>query len=246
MKQAAMNGSDGVNKDFNISQIYQIQLTDNQFRKISQFIQNETGIKLPEIKKTMLQSRLHKRLRALKMDNFKDYINFALKKGNEQEIINMIDVVSTNKTDFYREPNHFDFLTNEYIPFLVRNRHSRIKIWSAASSSGEEPYTLAIVMQLLKERYAELSYSIMATDISTRMLEHGKKTIYSEDKIEQIPLSVKKKFFLRSVDRNKPSVKVVPDLQNKIQWQRLNLMDDYYKINERFDIIFCRNVLIYF
>lgn len=228
-------------------QIYNIKLTDVQFKKLSSFLQSETGIKLPEVKKIMLQSRLYKRLRALEMENFDDYINYALKKGNEQEIINMIDVVSTNKTDFFREPGHFDFLTNEYIPYLAeKDKSHHFKIWCAASSSGEEPYTLAITCENAKKKFPGLNYSILATDISTQMLDHGRKGIYSAEKVAQLPMSLKKEYFLRSVDQKKPTVKVVPKLQSHIMWSRLNLMDDYYTTKDKYDLVICRNVLIYF
>ena len=229
------------------NQIYNIKLTDQQFRKLSTFLQKETGIKLPDVKKIMLQSRLYKRLRALGINSFDDYINYALKKGNEQEIINMIDVVSTNKTDFFREPGHFDFLANEFIPFLMKNERSyHFKIWCAASSSGEEPYTLAITCENAKKKFPGLNYSILATDISTQMLDNGRKGIYAAEKIAQLPMALKKEFFLRSVDQKKPTVKVAPKLQAHIAWQRLNLMDDFYTTKDKFDLVICRNVLIYF
>ena len=223
------------NQEFSTSnQLYQVKLTDNQFKTLSAFLQKETGIKLPEVKKIMLQSRLYKRLRALNMKDFAEYISYAMKKGNEQEIINMIDVVSTNKTDFFREPGHFDFLIQEYIPFYIqKEKQNHFKIWCSASSSGEEPYTLAITFENAKKLYPGLSYSILATDISTQMLDVGRKGIYAAEKVAQIPLTIKKEYFLRSIDQKKPTVKVVPKLQSQIRWARLNLMSEFYSINDR-------------
>ena len=229
------------------NQLYNIKLTDQQFKKLSTFLQSETGIKLPDVKRVMLQSRLYKRLRALNMNSFDEYITYALKKGNEQEIINMIDVVSTNKTDFFREPGHFDFLSDELIPFLMQKEaHHNFKIWCAAASSGEEPYTLAITCENAKQRFNRLDYSILATDISTQMLDRGKTGIYAAEKVAHLPMSLKKQYFLRSIDQKKPTVKVIPKLQQHIIWQRLNLMDDFYPTNDKYDLIICRNVLIYF
>lgn len=231
----------------NINQIYQLQLTDSQFKQLSVYLQKETGIKLPEIKRTMLQSRLHKRIRALNMSSFKEYIDYAMAKGNETEIINMIDVVSTNKTDFFREPAHFTYLTSEFLPDLLHGYPNKeLKVWSSASSSGEEPYTIAIVLEELKQKYSRFQYSIFATDISTIMLKKGETAIYHEDRIANIPMNLKRKYFLRSKNRDEQNVKVVADLRNKISWRRLNLMDPSYPVHETFDIIFCRNVLIYF
>ena len=246
----ASSGLEGTSDDYiqNLGNIYKVELTDQQFKTLSTFLQKETGIKLPDIKRTMLQSRLHKRLRALNMKSFTDYIKYAMAKGNEQEIINMIDVVSTNKTDFFREASHFNFLTCEYLPHLLKGYPNKnINIWSSASSSGEEPYTIAIVLQELMEKYHRLTYNILATDISTQMLEKGRTGIYHEERIANIPVAIKKKYFLRSKDRESKNVKVTSELRSKINWQRLNLMDSYYgSVKGSFDIIFCRNVLIYF
>lgn len=237
--------------DQNLSEIYKAVMSPADFKKLSSFIYNEYGIKMPEVKKTMLQSRLHKRLRELNMVSYKDYVEYLFsKEGQQTEVIHMIDMVSTNKTDFFREPIHFDFLHSTVLPELLGGIHPNrsLKIWSAGCSSGEEPYTIALSIS----EYAALNpgiafdFNITATDISTRVLKHAIDGIYKEQRVEMLPINMKKKYLLRSKDRLNPTVRIIPELRKKINFQRLNFMDSHYNISESFDIIFCRNVLIYF
>jgi chemotaxis protein methyltransferase CheR len=219
------------------------------FNRLSSFILQQFGIKLPPVKKTMLQGRLQKRLRAMDMTSFKEYIDFVLsEEGKKSELIHMIDVVTTNKTDFFRENNHFEFLQESVLPEFMQKTGGReiFKIWSAGCSSGEEPYTMAIVLQEFANTHPGFQYRIYATDISTQVLEKAALAIYPLDRINVVPLAMKKKYFLKSKDKSKPTVRLVPELRNKISFQRLNFMESHYKIEMRFDAIFCRNVLIYF
>jgi chemotaxis protein methyltransferase CheR len=227
--------------------IYRSTLSDKEFTQLSNFIQTNYGIKMPPAKKIVLQGRLQKRLRELQIPDFKSYVEYVFSKGGENEIIHMMDVVSTNKTDFYREPVHFEFLEKELLPMLAQNKtRGVIKVWSAGCSSGEEPYTLAIVLQEFKEKNPGFDYHILATDISTQVLQQGANAVYKEDKIAIIPNHLKKKYFLRSKNRELSQVRVVKNLRDKLSFQRLNFMDTTYHINDSFDIIFCRNALIYF
>lgn len=232
-----------------LNEIFRAQLTQDEFDKLSRFIYKESGIKMPPVKKVMLQSRLQKRLRELNMTTFKEYIDFVFSKdGLNAEIIHMLDVVSTNKTDFFREPVHFDFLTSTVLPEFVRQRVGArtIKVWSAGCSSGEEPYTLAIVMADFAEKNPGFDYSIVGTDISTQILQKAVDAVYKEERVSIIPLETKRKYFLKSKDRTNPTVKVVADLRKRVRFGRLNFMDTYYDVPETFDAVFCRNVLIYF
>ncbi|HON19153.1 MAG TPA: protein-glutamate O-methyltransferase [Salinivirgaceae bacterium] len=225
---------------------YNIELTDKEFNLLSSFIYNEYGIKMPPIKKVMLQSRLQKRLKVLGMRSFKEYCDYVFSAEGSNEVIHMMDVVSTNKTDFFREPIHFDFLRETILPELVANGQRSVKIWSAGSSSGEEAYTIAITISEFAETKNPIDFQIIGTDISTQVLKTAIEGIYKEDKIANLPLSIKKKYFLRSKDPEKKLVRIVPQLRQKVKFGRLNLMDDIYPINETFDIVFCRNTLIYF
>jgi chemotaxis protein methyltransferase CheR len=198
----------------------------------------------------MLQSRLHKRLRELSMTSYKDYVEYLFsKEGQRTEVIQMIDMVSTNKTDFFREPVHFDYLHSNILPELLSGTppNRSVKIWSAGCSSGEEPYTIAMsVNEFILNSGNMFDFSILSTDISTRMLKQAVEGIYKEARIELLPLYLKKRYLLKSKDRLNPTVRIIPDIRRRIKFQRLNFMDDNYNISENFDIIFCRNVLIYF
>lgn len=236
------------NNDKSWMNTYNLQLTDKEFERLSKFIFSQTGIKMPYSKKIMLQSRLQKRLRSLNMADFQTYIEFVFSSAGAQEIIRMIDVVSTNKTDFFREPVHFELLHDKLLKKLLDNRplQTPLNIWSAGCSSGEEPYTIAIVLEEYKRLYASFDYQILATDISTDMLRKGINAIYAENRIENIPLELKKRYFLKSKDRQKPTVRVISALRKKITYRRLNFMDAVYDVSRNHDIVFCRNVLIYF
>jgi chemotaxis protein methyltransferase CheR len=238
-------------ENVNISDIYKAVMTSDDFKRLSSFIYKEYGIKMPEIKKTMLQSRLHKRLRELNMTNYKEYVEYLFsKEGQQSEVIHMIDMVSTNKTDFFREPVHFDFLHSDILPEIVMGDkpNRAVKIWSAGCSSGEEPYTIAISMSefSLLNPGTSFDFSILATDISTRVLRSAVDGIYKEPRVEMLPITLKKRYLLKSKDRTSPTVRIIPELRRRITFQRLNFMDSHYSVPDNFDIIFCRNVLIYF
>jgi chemotaxis protein methyltransferase CheR len=223
-------------------------LNDSDFTKLSNFIYVNYGIKLPIFKKIMLQSRLASRLKINGMKSYAEYTKYVLSgDANESEIVNMIDLVSTNKTDFYREAAHFDFMKEVVLPnFIVGDSPQPFKIWSSASSSGEEAYTIAMVISEFIENNRKIDFEILGTDISARILEKAKLGIYPIDRVDVIPISQKKKYLLRSKDQENPMVRIVPNLRAKARFQRLNLMDSSYNVPKDFDIIFCRNVLIYF
>ena len=159
----------------------------------------------------------------------------------------MIDVVSTNKTDFFREPIHFEFLKSVALGNLTKSTTSPLKIWSAGCSSGEEPYTIAMVINEFLGSGSTKDFSILGTDISTSILKKAVNAIYTEERVSGIPLELKKQYFLRSKDSDKQLVRIVPKVRSKVKFQRLNFMDpDYPSVPMDFDIVFCRNVLIYF
>ncbi len=220
-------------------------MSERAFRCLSTFISDKCGIKMPPSKKIMLEGRLRKRLRALDMNSFDSYCNYVFKnRGTAGEIIHMIDVVTTNKTEFFREAAHFDYLVETSLPDLSR-RHGKINVWSAGCSSGEEPYTLAMVLSDYAEKN-DLRFSIFATDISTRVLEKAKRAVYEHEKVESVPINLRKKYFLRGKDERKGLVRVKPELRSKVEFKRLNLMDRYFDFAAPLHAIFCRNVMIYF
>lgn len=224
------------------------RMTDAEFKKISEFITSEYGIKLPDFKKTMVEGRLHKRLRTTGIRSFKEYIDLVFSDTGKSELLEMVDAISTNKTDFFRESTHFDFLSNKLLPEISSNNQRHLKIWSSAASSGEEIYTIAIVLEeyLAQSNSSRIDYSILGTDISVDKLKAAVSAVYHNDRIKDIPTALRDKYFLKSKDNNKKEVRVIPSLRSKAEFRRQNLMDARYSVDSDFDIIFCRNVLIYF
>ena len=224
-------------------------MTDSQFSRLGEFIQKQCGIKMPLSKKTMLQTRLHKRLRMLHFTSYDEYADYVFSaRGSEEELYHMIDAVTTNKTDFFREPKHFDFLRTQVLraPGFKKEqaRTSHMKFWSAGCSTGEEPYTLSIVLAEHALTDPSFHFSILASDISTRVLQHAATAVYSLEKIDPVPLPLRKKYLLKSKD--KPLVRICPELRSRVSFMRLNFMDDRYGIQGRMNAVFCRNVIIYF
>ena len=224
-------------------------LKEREFQVFSSFIYDEVGIKLPPAKKTMLEARLQKRLKVHGMHTFEEYAAYLFSPaGRANELIQMINVVTTNKTDFFREPGHFDYLVRTVLPSLcaLRGERTAIRLWSAGCSTGEEPYTLMMVLSEYAEETPGFCFSLLASDIDTSVIEKAKSGIYSEDRVDTITLKLKKKYLLKSKDHNKGLVRIVPQLRNQIKFRRINFMDESFGMTEPLDVIFCRNVIIYF
>jgi len=229
--------------------VFRAEMGDDEFKRFSDLIHSEFGIKMPPTKKVLLQSRFQKRLRALGMHSYKEYCDYVFsEKGHEEERSHLIDVVTTNTTHFFREPKHWDIINKTVLPELWRRgigRGSALKLWSAGCSSGEEPYTLSMVLSEFEAQHSGFSFSILATDISNEILQKAKNAIYSMDKADEIPMEMKKKYVLKGKSKAKPLIKMDTILRNKISFKRLNFMGNF-KLQEQQDIIFCRNVVIYF
>ncbi|BDQ38310.1 chemotaxis protein methyltransferase [Pseudodesulfovibrio nedwellii] len=228
-------------------QVNQSQMGDAEFKRFSELIHTEFGIKMPPTKRVLLQSRFQKRLRVLGMSSYKEYCDYVFSdKGREEERSHLIDVVTTNTTHFFREPKHWDIMNNSVLPELWSRgigRNSDLRIWSAGCSSGEEPYTLGMVLHEWATTHHGFKFSVLATDISKKILSEASNAVYSMDKVEDVPMQYKKKYMLKSKD--KKLVKMDASLRNKVSFQRLNFMEDF-KLPNHQDIIFCRNVVIYF
>lgn len=223
------------------------ELTPERFQRFAEFITRELGIKMSEQKIPMLQSRLHRRLRALGLPSIEAYQKFLFDSGEaEAELADFIDAVTTNKTDFLREPLHFEHLVQKVLPPPTRDRHDSFRIWCAGCSTGEEPYTLAMYLSEYAEQCGSFDFSIFATDISTQVLRTAREGIYDEKRIEPVPLAWRKKYLLRSRDPARRLVRIVPDLRARVRFARLNFMEADYGVREVFDAVFFRNVMIYF
>jgi len=229
---------------------FRLTMSDETFSRFSALISRRLGIRMPAAKKLMLQSRLIKRLRALNMSSFDEYFDYICREDERgPEMFQFINAVTTNKTDFFREPKHFDFMRSTALPSLInsgRPEINHLRVWSVACATGEEPYTLAIVMEEALNNLSSISYSILATDISTKVLQRAHLGIYEESRLETMPDYLKKKYFLKSKDKNDPRVRVVPLLRSRVAFSWFNLTQEDYRIKEMMDIIFCRNVMIYF
>jgi len=239
-----------INEDLIGLPIVSRTLSDTEFHRLSLFVKEKTGITLPEAKKMMLQARLQKRLRALSLKNFSEYCRYLFSPhGVEHEVGEFINVVTTNKTDFFRESHHFDFLVNSAIPFLNEYgllQHHNLNVWSAACSSGMEPYTIAMMLSEYRASYHELSWRILGTDVSTYVLQKASRAIYDEEAVDSVPMEFRKKYLLRSTDRSRHLVKITPELRSSVEFKQLNFMQDDYQLRQRFEVIFCRNAIIYF
>jgi chemotaxis protein methyltransferase CheR len=236
------------NDDLMRSPVRMERMSDKDFKRFSEFIYEEVGIKLPPTKKIMVEARLQKRLRALEIDTLRNYIDFLFSpQGMSEELFQLIDVVTTNTTDFFREPQHFVLLTDRFLPqwFSRFGGQRSMRFWSAGCSFGMEPYTLSIVMSQFAERFPGFSFSILATDISTQALRAAASGVYAQERIGLVPNAIKSKYFLRSKDRSKQLMRVCPEIRQHVKFQRLNFMEDF-TFRSPFDVVFCRNVVIYF
>ncbi len=219
-------------------------LSPQSFARFSTVITRELGIKMPREKSVMLQSRLLRRLRQLSLQTLEEYQELLFSRPRtDPEWVEFINLVTTNKTDFFRESVHFDLLTAKILPALSARL---CKVWCAGCSSGEEPYTLAMVLSEYKAAHPGFDFSILATDISTRVLEHAIEAIYDDERVAPVPADLRQRYFLRSKNRQDPQVRVVPELREKVRFKRLNFMDTEYDVKEDFQIVFFRNVMIYF
>ncbi|MFT4162085.1 CheR family methyltransferase [Shinella sp.] len=222
-------------------------LSSRNFEALSRYIYDYSGIKMPITKLTMLEGRLRRRLRATGIPSFNAYCDYLFKHGGiEKEAIFLIDAVTTNKTDFFREPKHFEFMERTGLPELVAAGHKRLRLWSAACSIGAEPYTMAMVMQDFADATSGVDYRILATDLSTDVLAAARRGVYPRDMVQPVPADLQRRHVMVSRDAARGEVRIHPRLRSTIGFARMNLMDNAYKVGEPMHMIFCRNVLIYF
>ena len=219
-------------------------LTDQEFQLFKDLIYKQVGISLDTPKKTLLVSRLGKRLRELGLPTYQAYYDRVCGKGGEEELTKLLDLVSTNKTDFFREQVHFDFLRDQVLP--QANAAKKLRIWSSASSSGEEPYTIAMCLSDAIPEISRWDIKILASDISTRVLAKAASGIYEEERISQLPKDLVQRHFLKGKGAQAGKVRVLPPIANLVAFRRINLMDQTFPIRSPLDVIFCRNVMIYF
>ena len=239
MLQQGPDGNDNSRKP-------EFELGDDEFAFLASFMSRETGIVLSEHKRQMVCGRLVKRLRALGMKSFADYCDLLKGPGGHDEVENLVNAITTNITNFFRESHHFDFLKNSVLLPRVaeRPRRPRIRIWSAGCSSGEEPYSIAMTMADMLKQGEGWDALILATDIDTNVLRRGEAGIYPLEAMRNVPETYRKRF-VRRLPGEQDKVQMADELRNLIRFRRLNLHETW-PMKGLFDVIFCRNVAIYF
>lgn len=224
------------------------EISEADFLRFCRLIYERSGICLNQGKKELVRTRLLKRMRACGLTCFKKYYQKVIQDGSGEELVHLLDVISTNQTGFFREPQHFEYLLQEVLPEWRRvwPGKKRLHFWSAGCSSGEEPYTLALVLcEFLTAHQLPWEIKISATDISTRMLEQARRGIYPQSRTKNIPPAWLKKYFQKGVNQWTGHVRLKPAVQRQVEFFRLNLMEPF-PFRESLEVIFCRNVMIYF
>ena len=225
-----------------------IQITEKEFAMLTEYIHSEYGIELKKEKQLLLMGRLHKLLIELGFDSFTDYYHYLISDKTGEASSVLIDKVSTNHTFFMREPEHFDYFKNTVLPYLKKKKEQEnnrdIRLWCAASSTGEEPYTLAMIMaDFFGTDAHHWDKKLLATDISNQVLDTAKRGIYDKDRLQVLPPNWKLRYF-KNYDASK--MMVVDEIKKEVIFRRFNLMTPTFVFKKKFDVVFCRNVMIYF
>jgi chemotaxis protein methyltransferase CheR len=226
-------------------------LTEREYRLFRALVHREAGIELGPAKRELLIGRLSRRIRELGLASFGEYYDYATGRGAPEEVVHLLDHVATNETHFFREPGHFEFVERTCCPRWMAEaeagaRPRTIRVWSAACSSGEEPYSIAMLLLSRLPAAVGWTVEVLATDLSTRVLQRGRDAVWPVEKRREIPMGYVRRFMLRGVGAQAGRMKAGPDLRAAVRFGRLNLMDESYAVGAPFDLIFCRNVLIYF
>jgi chemotaxis protein methyltransferase CheR len=228
-------------------------MSESERIRISGYVEKKLGIKMPHSKKHLLAGRLMKRLRDLNFKTFDEYFEYVLRGGNEfEELVEFTDLVTTHETKFFRESSQYEILGNVLLPEIYNSKLSggskQLKIFSAASSTGEEVYSIAIAVEEFKRlnNCRDLDYEITGADVSLKSIRTAGRAIYSENRISTLPRDIIRRYFMKSRDNSRQLVKVVPEVRKNVNFVQANLIDDEYQVKKQFHIIFCCNVLIYF
>ena len=220
-------------------------LQSSEYEKIRELVYAQSRINLGANKRELVAARLGKRIRALKLGSYREYVHFLGGRQGQEELLHLIDAISTNHTYFFREEMHFEFLATEALPALTkRSRTEPIRIWSAACSSGEEPYSLGI--HLSEHLKGGREWSIACSDISTRILQKAQLGIFADERLRGVSPSLQKKYFQRGYGEWEGHSRAVEGLRRRLAFQRVNLVEAPYPWKTTFDIVFLRNVMIYF
>jgi chemotaxis protein methyltransferase CheR len=219
------------------------------YRILIDLVYEHSRIRLGADKQMLLANRLQKRLRVLGLESYEDYCAVLQSPEGSDEIEELVDLISTNHTKFFREPDHFSFLASRALPALIPGlvaSRSPLRLWSAAASSGEEPYTMAIVVAEQLRAHPSLDWQITASDISRCMLAEAQQGIYRMDAIQPVPPELLKRYFQKGIGARAGTCRVKPELKERLRFERINLFQAEYPVFPKQHVIFCRNVMIYF
>jgi chemotaxis protein methyltransferase CheR len=224
-------------------------ISDHDFDLLRELIHKEAGIHLSQVKRALLVGRLSRRIRELGMESFKAYYDHVVESPEER--VQMLDRISTNETHFFREPRHFEYVETQLVPAWLAaaatgSRPKKLRVWSAACSTGEEPYSLAMLLHQSLVSADGWEVEILATDISTRVLSAAQTAVWPQSKAHEIPPSYLKQYMLEGVRSQEGRIKAAPEIRAMVQFRRMNLNEPPYPVPGEMDLIFCRNVLIYF
>ncbi len=221
-------------------QVLDVMLSQSEYRKFAALIYEKSGIDLGDKKSDLLKSRLVKRLRVLNLSSYKEYYKYVVNDSTGTELVYMLDAISTNVTSFFREASHFEYLRKVVIPEILasKKKDRKIRIWSAPCSTGEEVYTLLMVFMEGIRDISSWDMKILGTDISINSLQTAHAGVYSDDKLKSVPFALREKYFENG--------KIKDYLKKYVVFRKLNLMNNLFPFKGKFDVIFCRNVMIYF
>lgn len=221
-------------------------ISSKEFEYLRELIYREAGINLTDAKKCLVQTRIGKLMRRQGINGYEELFRLLENDKSGDYLVEVLDSISTNHTFFFREDSHFRFLTDEIVPQLVpKDRPFQLRIWSAGCSSGEEPYSLAITLAEAFKAYPNADFRILATDLSTKVLNEAQKGVYPAETAESIPAPIKKKYFMRGKNSNSHLIRVKEEVRSKVRFMRHNLLY-VLEVPDVYDIVFCRNVMIYF
>ncbi|MEA4833169.1 MAG: protein-glutamate O-methyltransferase CheR [Oscillospiraceae bacterium] len=222
-----------------------LELTDGEYKRLADFIKQNYGIYLKEEKRTLLTGRLYKILDKAGYSNFTDYCNFLFQDKSGKALTEFVDNITTNHTYFMRESEHFFYFRDKVLPYLEKAVPNKdLRIWCAACSTGEESYTLAMILdEYFKQTRSVWDCKVLATDISSRVLKDAAEGVYSQTKVESLPLNWKLNYFNRYGDSE---YRITDAIKKEVIYRKFNLMEKAFPFKKKFHCIFCRNVMIYF
>jgi len=226
-----------------------LNLSTSTFHRLVDIVYQHSRIQFGDDKRVLFSNRLRKRIFYLGIESFEDYLTILESHDGESEIEELLDMVSTNHTRFFREESHFSFLENTFIPEVlpkVATSGIPINIWSSACSTGEEPYSIALTLARALRPYPMVKWKVTASDISKRVLETARRGIYRDQILQHIPQDMIKPYIEKGVDDNEGYVRISPEIQSHVVYDRINLFETAFPIPNKQNIIFCRNVMIYF